>query len=262
MENKRRIYLFHLSRKDGRAFFMDPFHTSVDLISLLENSDIIGLYGNEPRVEEITHLRNDLYRRVESSVKTWVAEQRFIPRFLAGAGVFLLTYLFLSLAVRDPLPMIDELLIALGVSIALYWYLARRDLSSTGSSKKRAELRAKVDSIYFTEDEFVKEVEKNLHRVETESPQQVLESLIASTDSFYTHLNAEAAAQLARYLEQKLGSRELKRQEKRLKELARGKGQTGIKDLESLSRQFSSRKIDLSLFALYHGIKQDSGKSS
>lgn len=262
MEKKRRIYLFHLSRKDGRAFFLDPFHASVDLIPLLENTEIISLYGREPRVEEITHLRNDLYRRVEAAVKNWVAEQRFIPRFLASSGVFLFTYLFLSLAVRDPLPMIDELLIALGVALALYFYLARRDLSSTGSSKKRADLRSKIDSIYFAEDEFVKEVEKNLHRVETESPQQVLESLIASTDSFYTHLNAEAAAQLARYLEVRLGSRELKRQERRLKEFSRGRRESAGKDLESLSRQFSNRKIDLSLFALYHGIKQDSGKSS
>ena len=152
MEKPRRTYLFHLSRNDGRSFFLDPFGNPNELIPILEEGDIVGLYGREPRVETITHFRNELYRGVESAVKSWMAEQRFIPRFLISSGVFLVTYLFLSLAIRDPLPMVDELLLAMAASIVLYFVLSRRDLSSTRSSKKRAELRGKVDAIYFHED--------------------------------------------------------------------------------------------------------------
>jgi len=260
MEKQRRAYLFHFSRKDGRSFFLDPFQDPNELMPVLESCELIGLYGNEPKVEALTWFRNELYRKVEAAVKVWVAERRFIPRFLISSALFLLVYLFLSLVIRDPLPMVDELLIALGVSIALYIFLSRRDLSSSWSSKKRAELRSKVDSIYFQEDQFVKEVEKNLHRLETGSPQQALESIILSTDSFYAHLNAEAASQLARYIEQKLGSRELKRQEKKIRALLKAKRGNDKREIESLSRQFSAKKIDLSLFAVYHGIKSSSNK--
>ena len=255
-------YIFHMARKDGRSFFLDPFQNPNDLIPILEGGEIIGLYGKEPRVETITHFRNELYRGVETAVKAWVAEQRFIPRFLVSSAVFLFTYLFFSLVVRDPLPMVDEILIAMGVSVMVYVLLSRRDLSSTRSSGKRAELRGRVDSIYFREDEFVKEVEKNLHRVETESPQQVLESLIEPADTFYAHLNAEAASQMARYIEARLGSKELKRQEKRLKNIVRRNQLQNHRELESLSRQFTSRKMDFSLFALYHGIKREATKES
>ncbi len=255
MEKADQTYLFHISRKDGSSFFLDPFQDTAEIIQVLENTRIVGLYGNEPRVEAVTHFRNELYRTVEQAVKIWVAERRFIPRFLISSGVFLFAYLFFSLVIRDPVPMIDELLIALGASGAVYFILSRRDLSSVWSSRKRAELRQKVDAIYFAEDQFVREVEKNLHRVETESPQQVLESLIAPTDNFYSHLNPEAAADLLRYIEARLGSRELKKQEKRIRDLARSAKTGGGKDLQYLSRQFGSKKMDLSLFALYHGIK-------
>ena len=154
--------------------------------------------------------------------------------------------------------MIDELVVALGVSVVVYFILSRRDLSSVWSSKKRAELRGKVDAIYFEEDQFVREVEKNLHRVETESPQQVLESLIAPTDTFYSHLNSEAAAQLVRYIEAKLGSKELRKQEKRIQNIAKANKGREERDLESLTRHFNEKKMDLSLFALYHGIKFES----
>lgn len=258
MEKQRRAYLFHFSRKDGRFFFLDPFQDPNEVIPVIENCELIGLYGNEPKVEAVTWFRNELYRKVEAAVKVWVAERRFIPRFLICSGLFLLSYLFLSLVVRDPLPMLDELLISLGVSIGCYIFLSRRDLSSAWSSKKRAELRGKVDSIFFREDQFVKEVEKNLHRLETGSPQQALESIILSTDSFYSHLNAEAASQLARYIELKLGSKELKRQEKRIRALVKARRGNDQKEIETLSRQFSAKKIDLSLFAVYHGIKSSS----
>ena len=255
MEKQRKAYLFHFSRKDGKSFFLDPFQDPNELISVIENSELIGLYGSEPKVEAITWFRNELYRKVEAAVKVWVAERRFIPRFLISSAIFLLVYLFMSLVIRDPLPMVDEILVAFGASIALYVFLARRDLSSAWSSKKRAELRGKIDSIYFQEDQFVKEVEKNLRRLETGSAQQALESIILSTDSFYAHLNAEAAVQLARYIEIKLGSRELKRQEKKIHALLKAKRGNDKREIESLSKQFSAKKIDLSLFAVYHGIK-------
>ena len=103
MEKLERAYLFHIARKNGSSFFFDPFHDPVNIIPVLENCEIVGLYGNEPRVETVTHFRNELYRKVEQSVKIWVAERRFIPRFLISSALFLVTYLFMSLVVRDPL---------------------------------------------------------------------------------------------------------------------------------------------------------------
>jgi hypothetical protein len=131
-----------------------------------EHTDLAGRYGREPRVESITMLRNDLYRRIEHDVRDWSNERRFIPRFLIAAGAFLIAYLFMALVIRDPLPIVDEILIGLGVGIFVFFAAGRRFEQSGAASQRRVALRAKVDAVVFSEDPFVHQVEPILHDLE------------------------------------------------------------------------------------------------
>ena len=159
MEQKDKVTIFHLYRHDGTALFLHPFENLDKLVSVLQKNGIEGKYGKEPRVESLTLFRNDLYRLIEDAVKSWVSEKRFIPRFLASAVVFLLTYLFMSIVIRDPLPLVDEILIGLAAAFVTYFLMSRRDQRSNSALKKRVELRTAVDRIVFKQDPFVKEIE-------------------------------------------------------------------------------------------------------
>jgi hypothetical protein len=67
-------------------------------------------------------------------VRAWINERRFIPRFLIASAVFLVVYLFMSLVIIDPIPVVDEVLIAGGVAIFSFVIAGRRlILPATGA---------------------------------------------------------------------------------------------------------------------------------
>ncbi len=248
------VHIFHLYRKDDSAVFLHPFRKTDKLFALFEKSDLVGHYGREPRIESLTLFRNELYRLVEQEVKSWIADARFIPRFLLSAGAFLLTYLFLAFVVRDPLPFIDEIAVALGASILAYILLGRRDLRSETALKKRISLRSKVDGIVFTESPFVKRLEEALAAKDNESMPTLIEELSGDRASSLAAGADEEATQLVSYLEQMFRDGEFKRTEKRLKRLAAGDDK---QQRESVRRWLETRKVDVPLLALYVQLKKE-----
>lgn len=141
------------------------------MLELSNASEFAGRYGEEPRVESVTLLRNDLYRRIEEDVRDWINETRFVPRFLIAAGAFLVVYLFLSLVIRDPLPIVDEVVAALGAGGGTFVLVGRRFENSRVAYQRRVALRSKVDSVVFSEDAFVREVENLLQVLEEVPPE-------------------------------------------------------------------------------------------
>lgn len=125
-----------------------------------------GLYGVEPRVEAVTVLRQDLYRCIENDVRDWINEKRFIPRFLVAAAAFVVLFLFMSLVIRDPIPIIDELLIAGGGAAAAFIAIGRRFEHSNVATERRVALRTQVDRVKFQESEFVLRLEQLLRTIE------------------------------------------------------------------------------------------------
>lgn len=164
------ITIYHISLRDGTALFLHPFVKSGDMIELGSSVELVGRYGREPRVESVTMLRNDLYRRIENDVRDWINERRFIPRFLLAAGAFLVVYLFLSVVIRDPLPVLDELLIGLGAAIITFIVVGRRFEQSRAAARRRVTLRSKVDAVVFSEDRFVYTLEELVQQLEERDP--------------------------------------------------------------------------------------------
>ena len=192
--------------------------------------------------------RNNMYRRIEEDVRDWISEKRFMPRFLSGAAVFLVTYLILSLVVRDPIPMVDELLLAAVTSVATYFFIGRRDLRSEEASKRRIALRNKVDGVVFTGSDFVAELERSLHRYEAATREELLESLnSAKADPLWAEHGEEATrflSTLASFVE----SKRVKQIERRLQ---KGRG------LGSLAEPSNTESLDLPLVLLYLELKEE-----
>jgi len=255
MDPQGKLTIFHLYRHDGTALFLHPFDSLDKLIQVLKRADVDGKYGTEPRVESLTLFRNDLYRMIEGAVRSWVAERRFIPRFIISAVVFLLAYLFLSFVIRDPIPILDEILVGVGVAVVTYIVLSRRDQRSNLALSKRVELRTSVDRIVFSQGQFIKQVEEVLQQHDAGTREQILEDLLAGDPEKRFEINDEnEAGQFIGYLEKRFSTREYRKQEKLLSR-ARVKTRDGRR-LEMLSRWSESKKIDLSLFAVYRRMKR------
>jgi hypothetical protein len=252
MDTKDKVTIFHIYRKDGAALFLHPFDSPDKLASLLRKSRINGKYGLEPRVESLTLFRNDLYRMIEGAVKSWVMEVRFIPRFIMSAGVFLLAYVFLAFVIRDPLPLVDEILIGVGLAIVAYFLLGRRDQRSNLALRSRVELRTAVDRIVFKEDPFVKEVEAALQRNESEGREKVIRQMLDNPGGRFHFADEDDVRQMLSYLEKRFSTKDYKKQEKLI---SRAKDTTSG-DVEVLSKWSESKKIDLSLFDVYRRVKK------
>jgi hypothetical protein len=246
-----KLTIFHLYRKDGSSFFLYPFKKKQNLINILENSDISGLYGKEPRVESLTLLRNELYRQVEQSVKDWTAEKKFIPRFLISTAVFLVSYFLLSFVIRDPLPMLDELLIGIAAAVIVYIILVKRDSDSKRATEMKVKLRNKIDSIVFNEDGFTKDVESFLQNCETSSDlEQLLVNMMKDERSvMFDCSDKQKVQKLLNSIILMFDENDIKKHEKILNKLtAREDYQSGR---SRMIRWMSSRKVDPFLFAVY-----------
>jgi hypothetical protein len=189
-----------------------------------------------------------MYRRIEEDVRDWMAEKRFLPRFLSGAGAFLGTYLLFSLVIRDPIPMADELLLATGASLITYFLLGRRDLRSEEASQRRIALRNKVDSAVFTQSPFVREVEESLQRYDRAPREELVERLNSAKAERFWSEHGDDASYFLDTLQAYMQSKMVKQLEKRLQ---KGRG------LGSLTDPTRYADLDLPLFLLYIELKEE-----
>lgn len=254
MAAKEPVYIFHLFRRDGKALILNPFASPEKLLAHLEQGNVQGRYGKEPRVESLTLFRNELYRMIEAAVKNWVSDMRFIPKFLISTAVFLVGYFVLSYVIRDPIPVIDEIAVALGAAIIIYILLGRRDMSSDRAMKKRVALRTIVDRIQFRESDFVKRVEQTLYKNESEEIERVVRSIVTPEQQQLGSPDRQELSQFLRLLENQFNFRRLKREEKVLKRYVED-SQTGHGS-SSLRKWAASKNLDFPLYAVYKCFKQ------
>lgn len=245
---KEKIIIFHIYRNDGSSLFLHPFDDRETLFSLSGDVEVEGRYGREPRVESLTMFRNRLYRLIETGVKEWISDTKFIPRFIISAAVFMGVYLFTSLVIRDPIPMVDETVVSLLSAAAAYFYISKRDQSSEKASGKRLELRIRVDRIVFNESSFVKRFEKLLHFNESAETSELVPLIISPESGSIPDSEREEAEVLLSYLDKMFSGRVYRRQEKKL---------SGYKkdDRKHVLSWAQSNKVDLSLYAAYRNIK-------
>ena len=253
MAEPEKNYIFHIHRKDGSSLLLHPLSPPAKVVETLEKGPLEGRYGREPQVEVLTGLRDELYRQVELGVRHWLADLRFVPKFLIASGAFVAAYLFFSIVVRDPLPVIDEVVLGLAAAVASFVLLGRRDLASQRATKKRLDLRQVVDRIAFRESEFVKKAEEALHSAEGESVEQVVRRILEPLQqgpeaSPQAEGSAQAeAAQFVRLLEQRFNFRKLEREEPGFRRLA---------GRREAARLLSVRKVDFPLYSVYKSYKR------
>jgi hypothetical protein len=216
MEEQSALYIFHLKRaKEGPVFFHD-LKKGLNLLGQIKTSRIVGRYGEEPDVESLSTLRNELYRQSETAIRDWIFDLRFIPRFLLSTLAFIVTYFVKAYMIRDPLPIIDEFVLASVAAVVAYMALGKRFLKSDAAVKERLELRTAIDGIEFTESEFLKRVESYLAVLDGSSPGEALRKYLddplqvepewagesaAFLEAIRTHIDGKRSRALGRKLD-------------------------------------------------------------
>lgn len=242
---------YHIERDHGEALLLSPFDEQKQVISWDEDTPVSVCSSRELSEHDREHVQYRLYRAIDAAVDAWIQELKYIPRLINSALAFLAAYFFFSFVVRDPLPVLDEMLLAFGAAAAVYVWTASKNRKSLLAVKRRTELKNLADQC----------------RWETDDRLRVYESLLKEYDEADLLALAEMVAQSgvpARTLPLPEGHEEIRSYlELLLKRSDRGsKMLRMINDLpeqESKREQFAarllslsrSRKIDLPLLALY-----------
>ncbi len=242
MSQSEAVHIFHVVRRDGSELFLHPFTGDESTLTMLEQQPVEGLYGAEPEVSTLTGLRDDLYRIAERSIRRWDAEARFVPRFLLSAAVFVVAFLFFSLVVRDPLPVLDELLIAFGLAAALYTVLRRRGRLSEPVERKRIAVQKQIDAIMFTESDVVSRFENQLHL--HEAMDDPVRALRDQREPAFRDEDLELIAEAAGYLAMRYRGLSVRRRGRHLL-------RSDHVNSERIRKWADSHGIDLRLFTFY-----------
>ena len=258
------IHVFHIKKHNGGGIYLHPFKEFDKIISTGNPFQIEGRYGGEPVIESLTAFRNELYLIVEESVNNWVSESKFIPRFLISALVFVVAYFFFSFAIRDPIPMIDEIILGTASAILCYTLLGRKYKKTTTASKLRAHYRGIVDRIVFSKSSFIVALESFLVQVNGKDVEDVIHNSADYREfaELTSEENMEERNQFLSYIERLL-KKQLSGHQRRLvnKIVMAGIEKNGslVKELDLLNIE---DEIDINLFISYLLLKQkNSGKA-
>ncbi|MFA5447451.1 MAG: hypothetical protein WC233_04175 [Sphaerochaeta sp.] len=135
---------YALVRKDRLMLCLTPL-ADPKLVAQWADDDEVVLKSSAL----LTRRQNDevtfsLYSTIDYSVDRWIQDKQYVPRLLISAVVFTISYFIFSLAVRDPIPMIDELIISSALAIVTWRAVARRDSRSTLAQHRRHRLKAQA----------------------------------------------------------------------------------------------------------------------
>jgi hypothetical protein len=225
---------------------------------LREGHDLLGeqvvMYaGGMLNAQQKDQATFSLFSQIDFAVDRWIQDKRYVPRLLFSALAFMVSYLFFSLVVRDPLPMIDELLISSGWAIVVWITLSRRDTRSILAQENRQRLKMIGGKRSEQIQENLFSIEEYLDVCAKADTKELAKQLVEGTLPRWTHtIEASERSLLRTLLDRYLAVYE-KPTARWIQRLDRSRG----KDLATkLYLQGSEGSVDLSLLALRCALKQ------
>ncbi len=171
------ITCYLIQRQNKENLTLSPYldinrvgHWSEDEQVVLKSS---GMLTKNQRMKLPMHSTQS----IDFSVDRWIQNKQYIPRLLISAAVFTASYFFFSLVIRDPVPMVDELLISGGLVLLAWNYLAKRDTRSSIAQRRRYELKLRCGEREQEIDEQLFAVEAFLDEASSEDSLELCNSL-------------------------------------------------------------------------------------
>jgi hypothetical protein len=146
------MYVFMFGGKS--PLVVHPFNQKMPYNNT-ETSQIMGRYGVGEVPSQADSIRVELYAAMEKGARKFFLDKGYYLRLALCSTVFVVVYLFLSIIVRDPVPLIDELLVGTFAAAAVFFASERKALSSREHLETVLRLRRALDGAYFSESRVV-----------------------------------------------------------------------------------------------------------
>lgn len=221
--------------------------SSLGRISDPEDIDRLIIHSASNLLDEESddRLRAELLYQGQKAVSHAIQNRHYIPRLLLSALVFLLVYFFLSLAVRDPIPMADELVAALAAAVLLWVLLRQRDEKNAYADKLFIDLSKKIKSAEVCQDDSLLPLEDCLYELECFSNLSLADMLSHCSSEALPELKERPGDEVLKLLIALLSERE----KSALGHVKASKGKNQRLSAK-LYAQAEEKKIDLALIAL------------
>lgn len=145
--------------KGDSPVVLHPFEPGSPVFSRPGDISILGRYGAGEAPGNVPSVRSELHGAMEKGARRHFLEKGYYLRLAMTTATFIVVYLFFSIVVRDPLPLIDELLLGGFAAAAVFYASERRALSSPRHLDALVSLRQALDGAYFSESRVVDLVE-------------------------------------------------------------------------------------------------------
>lgn len=194
------ITCYYLQRQKRDSLCLSPYLDVDKLNSWEEDEDVeikaSGMLTKSQR-DDVSYA---LYSAIDFCVDRWIQNKQYVPRLLLSALVFTASYFLLSLAIRDPLPMVDELLISGGLAVFCWVTLAKRDTRSSVAQRRRNALKVKSSerNEVITEDLF--SLEQYLDEIATSDALELCNSLCLVSSDPVKPLSYDGLSEVAKEL--------------------------------------------------------------
>jgi hypothetical protein len=245
-----------INRTFGKSLYLHPFLKKKWTIDWDPENNIVIEISNKISSDNRENYLFELYTGIDRGVNSWIQELKYIPRFINSALAFLIVYFFMSFVIRDPIPIIDELLIGAAAAIGVYLFTAARNKKSDIAMKKRVELKNQADQAAFKVEEKLLIMEEKLLEYDEMSAVTLSDKICGDEGGITVLKKTERTADIADYIQLIL-----KRNDKQKKILRRLPSVNTEREKTAMSAHLLNlsgrRKIDLPLLALYKSMTLD-----
>ena len=128
------------------------------------------------------NLDSYLIAKSEITVSHFLQDKHYIPRLLISALVFLLVYFFLSLVVRDPIPMLDELIAALLLSVLTFLGMSKRDIRLARESKLMYDIKKELANAELIQEDYLNSIEEYIYEISSKYSILEISDILSKTD--------------------------------------------------------------------------------
>lgn len=118
-------------------------------------------------IEEEDKLESFMVHEIDREVKYFVQNKYYTIRLLSSAFAFLLLYLFFSLVVRDPIPLVDEIALGLLGAIGVWIFLNKKEGHGAYANKAKLDLKELYQERKVSSSSFLEEVEAYVYDLDS-----------------------------------------------------------------------------------------------
>lgn len=159
------VYLYYL--KSLKPILLNPYLKNKEIGELDSEEPITVYSANTLTKEDIEYIENQCFLEIDTSVNLWIQEKRYYRRLIASAFAFFIMYFFLSLVIRDPIPLVDEMVGSLAFAIFAWWYFSKQDVKSAIAKKKKLEIKRQVNKATYNELDILNNIEAYIHELQS-----------------------------------------------------------------------------------------------